>query len=348
MANCLWYKTIIALQICTTWIYPRAFLEQFKSKVIIDEVQYVPGLFSYIQANIDENKKPAKFVLTGSSQLSLIEGVSQSLAGRSAILQLLPLAQEEIHLKRTKFTTEEMIFSGGYPSIHFDKQPIIDWYGDYCRNYLERDVRTILNIKDLGTFQLFLKMCAARCGQIINYSSFANDCGISPNTAKEWMNILEASFIIYRLHPFYKNYSKRLVKSPKLYFYDTGVACSLLGITSSAQLITHSLRGGLFESWVISEFKKKYFNDHKEPPVYFWRDNKGKEIDLVVEKLEKFDAVEIKSAKTINFSFFDNLNYLESISQNEISKKILIYGGHQNQKRSNSLVFSWKSICEIK
>jgi len=327
---------------------PRAFLEQFKNKVIIDEVQYVPTLFSYIQANVDENKTAAKFVLTGSSQLSLIEGVSQSLAGRSAILQLLPLSQEEIHLKRAKFTLEEMIFNGGYPSIHFDKQPIIDWYSDYCTNYLERDVRSILNIKDLGTFQLFLKMCAARCGQIINYSSFANDCGISPNTAKEWMNILEASFIIYRLHPFYKNYSKRLIKSPKLYFYDTGIACSLLGIRTPEQLTTHSLRGGLFESWVISEFKKKYFNIHREAPLYFWRDNKGKEVDLVIENIEKFYAIEIKSGKTINSSFFDNLNYIESIAANDISQKILIYGGNQNQKRSNSTVLSWKNINEVK
>ena len=327
---------------------PRAFLEQFKNKVIIDEVQYVPSLFSYIQANVDEKKIPAKFVLTGSSQLSLIEGVSQSLAGRAAVLQLLPLSKEEINLKRAKLTLEELIFNGGYPSIHFEKQPVVDWYSDYCRNYLERDVRTILNIKNLGTFQLFLKMCAARCGQIVNYSSFANDCGISPNTAKEWMNILEASFIIYRLYPFYKNYSKRLIKSPKLYFYDTGIACSLLGIKASEQLTTHSSRGGLFESWVISEFKKKFFNIHQEAPLYFWRDNKGREIDLIVENIEKFYAIEIKSGKTINNSFFYNLNYIESIAANDISRKVLIYGGNQNQKRSNSTVLSWNNISEMK
>lgn len=190
-------------------------------------------------------------------------------------------------------------------------------------------------------------MCAARCGQIINYASFASDCGISPNTAKEWMNILEASFIIYRLHPFYKNYSKRLIKSPKLYFYDTGVACSLLGITSPDQLITHSLRGGLFESWVISEYKKKYFNEHREAPLYFWRDNKGKEIDLIVEEVEKFDAIEIKSGKTINSSFFDNLHYLDTIAHKDIAKKILIYGGGQNQKRSDLTVLSWENINEV-
>ncbi len=326
---------------------PRAFLEQFKNKAIIDEVQYVPALFSYIQADVDENKIPAKFILTGSSQLTLIEGVSQSLAGRSAIFQLLPLSQEEIYLKQRKLTLEQMIFKGGYPSIHFDKRPTMDWYSDYNRNYLERDVRTILNIKDLGTFQLFLKMCAARTGQIINYSSFANDCGISPNTAKEWMNILEASFIIYRLKPFYKNYSKRLIKSPKLYFYDTGIACSLLGITSPDQITAHSLRGGLFESWIISEFKKKFFNAHREPPLYFWRDNKGKEIDLVIENIEKFYVLEIKSGKTINSSFFDNLNYIENIASGDVSEKILIYGGNQNQKRTSSSVISWKNLNDI-
>lgn len=324
---------------------PRSFLAQFKKKVIIDEVQYVPSLFSYIQANVDEKKIPAKYVLTGSSQLSLLEGVSQSLAGRAAIFQLLPLLMEEIQKK--KISLEEIIFSGGYPSIHFDKRPIVDWYGDYCKNYLERDVRTLLNVKDLGTFQLFLKMTAARCGQIINYSSFANDCGVSPNTAKEWMNILEASFIIYRLHPFYKNYSKRLIRSPKLYFYDTGVACSLLGITTSESLLTHSLRGGLFESWAISELKKKYFNNHRESPLYYWRDNKGREVDLIIEDVEKFSAIEIKSAKTINSHFFDNLKFIESIAQKDLSKKILIYGGEQNQERSNGQVFSWRNLDQI-
>lgn len=326
---------------------PRAFLDQFKKNVIIDEIQYVPRLFSYIQASVDEKKVPAKFILTGSSQLDLLQGVSQSLAGRSAIFQLLPLCFDEVREKRKSLSLEEIIFQGGYPNIHLDKQPVTDWYADYCRNYLERDVRNILNIKNLGTFQLFLKMCAARCGQLINYSSFANDCGITPNTAKEWMNILEASFIIFPLNPYYKNFSKRLIKSPKLYFYDTGVACSLLGITSPEQLITHSLRGGLFESWSISEIKKKYYNSHKESPIYFWRDNKGKEIDLIVESLEKFDAIEIKSGKTINTNFFDNLHYMETIAPKDVAGKYLLYGGEQNQKRSDIEVVSWKNIGNI-
>lgn len=327
---------------------PRAFLEQFNKKVIIDEIQYVPSLFSYIQAIVDDKKINADFILTGSSQLSLLEGVSQSLAGRSAIFQLLPLSYVEITAKQKNITLEEIIFAGGYPNIHFNQQPIVDWYSDYCRNYLEKDVRNILNIKNLGTFQLFLKMCAGRCGQIINYSSFANDCGISPNTAKEWMNILEASYIIYRLNPYYRNYSKRLIKSPKLYFYDTGVACYLLGITSAEQLRTHSLRGGLFESWAISEFKKKYFNQHRDAPLYYWRDNKGKEIDLIVEKREKFDIIEIKSGKTINSSFFDNFSYFENMASNDISEKLLIYGGNLNQERSKARVLSWQNLNDLK
>lgn len=325
---------------------PRAFLEQFSGKVIIDEVQNVPSLFSYIQVNVDGQKIPAQYVLTGSSQLDLIEGVSQSLAGRASLYELLPLSLSEINLKK-KISLEKVLFAGGYPSIHFDNRSITDWYKDYCRNYLERDVRKILNIKNLGTFQLFLKMCAARCGQIINYSSFANDCGISPNTAKEWLNILEASYIVYRLNPYYKNYSKRLVKSPKLYFYDTGVVCSLLGISSPDELVAHSLRGGIFESWIISEVKKSFYNNHRAAPLYYWRDNKGTEVDLIIEKAEKFDIVEIKSGKTINPSFFKNLNYLRSIADRDIKRSRLVYGGNKEQSRSDAEVISWSKVSRL-
>jgi predicted AAA+ superfamily ATPase len=253
---------------------PRNFLLKYQGKVIIDEVQNVPELFSYIQGIVDQNKRPAEYILTGSSQIELLEKVTQSLAGRAAIFQLLPLSKNEIDeaLNGKKgHSLEESIFLGSYPRIHFDKTPATDWYSDYCRNYLERDIRKLINIKDLETFQLFLKMCAARCGQIINYSSFANDCGISPGTAKQWMNLLEASYIIFRFHPYFKNYSKRLIKAPKLYFFDTGVAASLLGLQSSDELYTHPSRGGLFESWVITEIQKNYFNQHRPAPIYFWR-----------------------------------------------------------------------------
>ena len=329
---------------------PRSFLEKFNKKsVIIDEVQQVPSLFSYIQGIVDEKKQKAQFILTGSSGLDLLEGTSQSLAGRAAIFQLLPLCLEEFISYKKSFCLEEILFSGGYPSIHFDHQPICDWYQDYCQNYLERDVRRITAVKDLGTFQLFLKMCAARCGQIINYSSFANDCGITPNTAKEWINVLEASFIIFKLNPYYKNYSKRLIKSPKLYFYDTGVACSLLGITSSKTLITHSARGGIFESWIISEIKKKFFNIHRTAPLYYWKNNQGIEIDLIIENLEQLIALEVKSSKTFNKSFLTNLDHFHQFAETDICSQYLIYGGlsQQGQRIGKTQILSWKELHHL-
>ena len=329
---------------------PRGFLEKFnKNSVIIDEIQQVPLLFSYIQGIVDERKQKAQFVLTGSSSFDLLEGISQSLAGRAAIFQLLPLCLKEFISHKKSLSLEEVLFSGGYPSIHFDHQPICDWYQDYCQNYLERDVRRITAVKDLGTFQLFLKMCAARCGQVINYSSFANDCGITPNTAKEWINILEASFIVFKLNPYYKNYSKRLIKSPKLYFYDTGIVCSLLGITSSETLITHSVRGGIFESWIISEIKKQFFNIHRTAPLYYWKNHRGIEIDLVIEKLEQLITLEIKSSKTFNKSFLTNLDHFYQIAKTDTYAQYLIYGGQsqQSQKIGKVQILSWKELHHL-
>ena len=328
---------------------PRGFLERFKKPVIIDEIQRVPHLFSYIQSLVDQKKQKAQFVLTGSSQLDLLEGVSQSLAGRASILHLLPLSFQEIsHHKDSHATLEEMLFSGSYPNIHFDNQPIVDWYQDYVHNYLERDVRQILAVKNLGTFQLFLKMCAARCGQIINYSSLASDCGISPNTAKEWINILEASFIVFKLNPYYRNYSRRLIKSPKLYFFDTGLACSLLSITSPEALFTHSVRGGLFESWVISEFKKRFANAHRAAPLYYWRNNHKVEIDLIIEKMEQFTALEIKSSQTLNRSFLKNLVQFQQVATNDLDGRYLIYGGSQGpQKKDDIQILTWKQLDSV-
>ena len=324
---------------------PRGFLAQFQKKVIIDEVQNVPQIFSYIQGIVDKKKIKAQFVLTGSSHFNLIEGVSQSLAGRSAVFELLPLSQSE--LSKTPSSLEEIILKGGYPSIHFNRQPITDWYKDYCKNYVEKDIRKLLNIRHLNTFQLFLKMCAARCGQIINYSSIANDCGIATNTVKEWINILEASFIIYRLNPYYKNYSKRLIKSPKLYFYDTGIACHLLEIQAYKQLITHPMRGYLFESWVISEFKKSFYNQHRNAPLYYWRTSKGIEVDVIIDKGNKFNVIEIKSGKTIHPSFFKNIDYFNDLTKEKVSRKYLIYAGTKLQIRNKIKILPWSNIDEI-
>lgn len=324
---------------------PRGFLSQFKDcGVIIDEIQNVPHLFSYIQGIVDDNNRPGSFILTGSAQLDLMEKVTQSLAGRSGVFKLLPFSKEELDSASRSHTLEESLFMGSYPRVHLQKLPAADWYMDYCQTYLERDVRKVINLKDLGTFQLFLKMCAARCGQILNYTSLANDCGISPNTAKEWINILEGTFIVYRLRPYYKNYSKRLIKSPKLYFHDTGVACSLLGVGSERDIVAHSMRGALFENWILNEYQKEFFNKHRSPSLYYWRDNKGKEIDLIIERPRGIIAAEMKSGKTVNSSFFDNLKYFQTLAKEELLASLLYFGGEKGQKRSDFPVFSWKEI----
>ena len=323
---------------------PRGFLEHYADQVIIDEVQRVPALFSYLQTHVDASPHAAHYVLTGSAQLDLVAGVTQSLAGRAALFQLLPLAHTELPKRCARHSLEKTLYSGAYPRVQFDRVPIMDWYQDYIASYLERDVRQLINIKQLGTFQLFLKMCAARCGQIVNHVSLAEDCGISPNTAKTWLNVLEASYVIFRLPPFYRNYSKRLIKSPKLYFYDTGIVCALLGIRAADDLVTHSLRGGLFESWVISEYKKRFFNAHRDAPLYFWRDSKGREIDLVIEHQQQFHALEIKSGKTVNTHFFNNLDYLRSLAGDDMLQQCLVYGGRQSQKRSQGHIVSWQEL----
>ncbi|KKL49157.1 hypothetical protein LCGC14_2318330, partial [marine sediment metagenome] len=273
---------------------PRAFLEEYKGGLIIDEAQNVPDLFSYIQVIVDETNEPGQYILTGSQNFLLLEKITQSLAGRVAIFHLLPLSLEE--LKKSKYkplsNLEKLLFTGFYPRIYDKKLDAKEWYSNYLYTYVERDIRTIKNIKDIGTFQRFLKMLAARCGQLLDLTSIGNDCGISHNTARDWINILEASFIIYLLSPHYKNFNKRLIKSPKIYFYDTGLLCHLLGINSSDQIKTHYLRGGIFESFIISEIIKIRTNKNKDSNVYFWRDKFGHEIDCIIENARNLTPIE--------------------------------------------------------
>lgn len=325
---------------------PQAFLQDNPSPLIIDEAQYVPDLFSYIQILVDE-KKDSKFILTGSQNFLLLEKISQSLAGRVSIFHLLPLSLTE--LKNAHYTPpslEDLLFSGSYPKIYDQKLEPKEWYANYIQTYAERDVRSLKNIKDLGSFQIFLKMCAARTGQLLNLNSLGNDCGISHNTAKEWINILEASFIIFSLRPHFNNFNKRLVKSPKIYFYDSGVLCYLLGIESPDQLKTHYLRGGIFESFILSELIKNRINKKKSPNFYFWRDQHGHEVDCLIEN-EFLTPVEIKSAKTINSEFFEGLNYWNRLAKNTPENTFLIYGGNENQTRSYGKIISWKNLENI-
>jgi len=327
---------------------PRGFLAAYPEGAILDEIQRTPELFSYIQTIVDHKNQPGIFILTGSNNYLLQETISQTLAGRVAITTLLPLSLEELFEAGYKIDSpEELLFTGLYPRI-FDQhiEPEI-WYSNYIQTYIERDVRLIKNIIDLSTFQRFIKLCAGRTGQILNLSSLGNDCGITHNTAKSWISILEASFVIFLHQPYYKNFNKRLIKQPKIYFFDPGLASSLLGIESKAQLDTHFLKGGLFETFVLSELHKYRLNRGLMPHLYFWRDNHGNEIDCIIESGDKLTPVEIKAGKTINKDFFKGLLYWQKIAFKEAKQGFIVYGGESTQKREKGQVISWRHLNTV-
>lgn len=327
---------------------PKGFLASHDKGAVIDEVQRAPQLFSYIQTVVDRNRKPGRFILTGSQNILLQENISQSLAGRTAILKLLPLSIGE--LSHTAYRAEqsgEYIFKGFYPRLYDKKIAPADWYPNYIQTYVERDVRLVKNISDLNTFQKFIRMCAGRIGQVLNLSSLGNECGITHNTARAWLSVLESSYIIFLLKPYHKNFNKRLVKMPKLYFYDTGLACSLLGIQSKSQLDTHYLKGSLFESLIISEIIKNRFNKGLEPNCYYWRDKTGHEIDCIAETPRKLLQIEIKSGRTIGEDFFDGIKYWNKLAAKSDQNGYLIYNGDEDQQRTLAKVISWKNLPAI-
>jgi predicted AAA+ superfamily ATPase len=327
---------------------PRGFLANHNKSVIIDEVQRVPNLFSYIQSIVDKKKTAGQFILTGSQNILLHQNISQTLAGRVAILKLLPFSLEELENSVYKMKqSEEYMIKGFYPRIYDKRIQPADWYPNYIQTYVERDVRLIKNISDLMTFQKFVKMCAGRIGQILNLSSLGNDCGINHNTAKDWLSILESSYIIFLLKPYYKNFNKRLIKMPKLYFYDTGLASSLLGIQNKNQLNTHYLKGSLFESFILSEMVKNMFNKGIEPNYYYWRDKVGHEIDCIAEKANGTLQIEIKSGKTIADDYFIGLKYWAKLTKNGNKNSYLIYNGDEDQKRTYANVVSWNNISRM-
>ncbi len=329
---------------------PRGFLEVNKNEhgLILDEVQYVPELFSYIKTYVDEHKGAGQFILTGSQNFLLNEKISQSLAGRIAISTLLPLSIDEFkHASLLPGNADTLMFTGSYPRIFDEKISPIKWHKNYIRTYLERDVRSLKNIENLSLFQHFIALCAGRIGQVLNLTSLGNDCGITTNTVNAWLSLLECSYIIFRLQPHYKNFSKRLIKSPKLYFYDTGLACSLLGITSEKQLFSHYLRGNLFESFVLSEFMKYQFNNDSQPNVYFWRDNQKHEVDAILEHGSQLTPIEIKSGKTINSNFFDGLNYWNALAKNDPTKSFLVYSGSEKQKHKGINILGWQQVQDV-
>ncbi|MFH1227125.1 MAG: ATP-binding protein [Planctomycetota bacterium] len=327
---------------------PKGFLATHDKGAVIDEIQRAPQLFSYIQTEVDRSRKPGRFILTGSQNILLQENISQSLAGRTAILKLLPFSIGE--LRNTAYRSGqagEYIFKGFYPRLYDKKITPADWYPNYIQTYVERDVRLVKNISDLNTFQKFIRMCAGRIGQVLNLSSLGNECGITHNTARAWLSVLESSYIIFLLKPYHKNFNKRLVKMPKLYFYDTGLACSLLGIQSKSQLDTHYLKGSLFESLIVSEIIKNRFNQGLEPHCYYWRDKTGHEIDCIAETPRKLLQIEIKSGRTIGEDFFDGIKYWNKLASKSDQNGYLIYKGDEDQQRTLAKVIGWKNIPAI-
>ncbi|HMH22533.1 MAG TPA: ATP-binding protein [Puia sp.] len=319
----------------------RGFLHNFPNGAIIDEAQRVPELFSYLQQVLDESDAKGLFILTGSNNFLMLENISQSLAGRIGYLELLPFSYSEIQkIPGQELNLNQMIFSGGYPSITFDGIAPEFWFPSYIRTYIERDVRQIKNITNLNLFQKLLYLCAGRTGQQLNLNNLAIECGVDHKTIGAWIGILQASYVIHLLPPFYNNFSKRIIKSPKLYFYDTGLACALLGINSPAQLNIHSSRGALFENYIINEFIKTRFNKGRRSNLFYWRDVSGHEIDIVVDHGSYATGIELKSGMTVVPDFFKGLTFWQSLTKYE--KCYVIYGGEDNQIRSNGIeVIPW-------
>ena len=313
---------------------------------VIDEIQRVPDLLSYIQGIVDNKKQNGLFILTGSQNFQLMSGISQSLAGRTALVTLLPFSYEEVY-KNKRIDIPQLLYKGFYPRIFDQNLNPYDALSFYVSTYLERDVRSILEVRNLNTFEIFLKLCSARTGQILNLSSLGNDCGLAHNTVKQWINVLETSHIIFLLRPHFKNFSKRLIKSPKLYFTDVGLACYLLEIENQKQIQNHPLKGSLFETFVVAELLKKRFNAGKKGNLFYFRDNIGKEVDIIIDKGLEQIPVEVKSGQTIHSELFKNINYYYRLNRTSENKGILIYGGSEKQKRTLYQVVPYPHISDI-
>lgn len=327
---------------------PDQFLSQYSKGVIIDEVQRAPQLFSYLQVLIDEQKKMGKHILSGSQNFALLENISQSLAGRVALFNLLPFSYKEMITGGLKIkNVEQLIFKGAYPAIYDRKISPDFYYASYLNTYVERDVRVLVNVQNLSLFETFVKLLAGRVGQLLNLSEIGNALGIDHKTVKKWLSVLETSFIIYLVQPYHTNFNKRLIKTPKLYFYDTGLACNLLGIDEEKQLTNHWAKGGLFENFVINELLKERINKGTKPQLYFWRDSQGNEVDLLIQEKGKTIAIEIKSSKTYNPNFFNGLIYYSNLSNLKKNERFLIYAGENELKTANGELVNWTNISKI-
>ncbi len=323
---------------------PKGFLARFSEGAIFDEIQRMPALLSYIQGIVDKTDKKGLFILTGSHQLALHESVSQSLAGRTAILKLLPFTINEVTDITQQFSLDEYIYHGMYPRIFKDNLNPTKFYRDYVQTYLERDVRQMINVKDVLLFQQFLKLCAGRTGQIFNSHHLSNELGISYHTVTHWLSILEASFVIFRLQPYFENFGKRIIKSPKIYFTDVGLAAYLLDINTVEQVSRDPLRGSLVENLVVSEFIKNRLNQGFEPSFYFYRDSNQHEIDLLFKEGNNLIPIEIKASQTFHPQFLKGLEYFKALAKDRCKQGILIYNGDKEQRINDFLIYNFKHV----
>ncbi len=338
---------------------PNGFLRQFSGGVILDEVQRAPDLFSYLQAIVDTDDRAGKFILTGSQNFLLIDRISQTLAGRTAVFHLLPFSLRELHgvggyhpdnfpdISSGESVGTELwptLLTGFYPRIHDKGLEPGEWLANYYQTYIERDVRSVINVGDLETFGRFIRFCAGRSGQLLNYSALAADCGISNMTAKRWISVLRASFIIELVRPHYGNFNKRLIKSPKLYFLDTGLLSFLLGIKSAEELRFNALRGAIFESFVFSEIYKAFQNYGQIPEIWFWHDVKRHEVDFLLDRGSKALPIEVKSGETLTPDSFKGLKYYHGLAADKSGRPVLIYGGDDTYLRKGIQVLSWRNL----
>ena len=321
---------------------PRKFLSGIKRSVILDEIQKVPEIVSYLQEILDNKKDKRQFILTGSNNLKISEKISQSLAGRTRILEILPFGRNEFPAKVRHKDIDSVLFYGSYPKIYNEHLDPTEWLSDYLVTYVEKDIRNLIYIKNLRAFDSYLRLVAGRVGQLVNFSSLSNDAGVTHPTAQKWLSALEASYICFILQPHFKNFNKRITKAPKVYFYDTGLLCYLLRIKNIDQLAVHPLRGVIFENWVISEYLKHFANKGREAALYFWRDQHGHEIDLAIDQGTHLDLIEIKSGMTFNADYFKNINWLNKLQERD--NGICIYGGDKLINLGNQKVVPWAKI----
>jgi predicted AAA+ superfamily ATPase len=324
---------------------PIGFLNQYSSKVIFDEAQRVPELFSYIQNRVDETREMGQFILSGSQNFHLVNAITQTLAGRVALFKLLPLDFGELKsadlLEKTYLNTA---IKGFYPAIFDRKIDPAVFYANYIQTYVEKDVTELLHIRDLKTFRTFVYLCAGRAGQLLNYSALANECDISHNTAKAWLSLLESSYIIFMLQPYHQNFNKRLIKTPKLYFYDTGLLSYLLGVRTPEELSISDQKGHIFENMIVAEFLKRNHHLYLHEDYFFWQDSNANEIDILQKKMSAFSVYEIKTTQTVSSDLFKAMDRFETLVHPAEVVKNLIYGGLEDQKRTNYNVMSWRNI----